>query len=235
MTTPVEDDDVASWVKRISAASEQGETLDLAKDHAANSADRNPAGGDKWGPERQIPAAALRAVLTNRNLAVDPHGLRINGARIVGPVDLENIKFEHALYLTKCRFDCHIGLCGSTLKELNLSGSHIRSLNLDQATITGGLFASDGFTATGEIRALAARISLLSMKGATLTNPDGNALLLDNATITGGMFLDSGFTATGEIRALGANISGQLSLNGAALTNPGGDALSLDRAAITGD
>ncbi|WP_067704449.1 hypothetical protein, partial [Nocardia jejuensis] len=101
------------------------------------------------------------------------------------------------------------------------------------ATIAGGMFANKGFTVAGEIRALAARIGSLSMNGATLANPDGDALSLDNATITGDLFAYNGFTATGEIRAPGANISGQLSMNGATLTNPAGNALLLDNATIT--
>lgn len=37
------------------------------------------------------------------------------------------------------------------------------------------------------------------MRGATLTNPAGDALNLDQATITDGMFLDRGFAATGQV------------------------------------
>ena len=39
----------------------------------------------------------------------------------------------------------------------------------------------------------------LNLRGATLTNPAGDALNLDQATITDGMFLDRGFAATGQV------------------------------------
>ncbi|MEU6558845.1 hypothetical protein [Nocardia nova] len=236
MTIPVESEHITTWVERLSAAAEQGKPIDLAEGCAAYSTGRSRAGGRAWGPERQIPAAALRTVLINRNLAVDPHGIHIRAAWISGPVDLENVEFEHALHLRGCRIEHLIDLSGSTLKELNLNGSHIQSLALDGATITGTVFAGEGFTATGEIHALEARIGgQLALRGARLANPGGVALRLDRAMINGDVFADDGFTATGEIRATSANIGGQLSLNGATLANRGGVALCLDQATINGD
>ncbi|MEV6280325.1 hypothetical protein [Nocardia sp. NPDC051832] len=139
MTLHVEADNVASWVERLTTAAKRGERIDLAEDLAADSTARDPASGKKWRSKRQIPAAALRKVLVDRDLDVDPHGIRINGARIIGPIDLENIKFEHALHLTACHVEHHINLTGSTLQTLQLSGSHIKSLTLIGATVTGDL------------------------------------------------------------------------------------------------
>ncbi|WP_327100270.1 hypothetical protein OIE68_16765 [Nocardia vinacea] len=230
MSGQVEADEVASWVERLTAAAERGEVLDLAEEFASDS-----AGGAYWVPERRIPAAALRTVLINRNLAVDPHGIRIHGALITGAVDLENVKFEHPVHLTTCLIEDHVDLAGATLKELSLSGSHIRSLGLAHATITGNLFA-DRLTATGEINAIGATIGgQLSLRGAGLSNPDGITLNLAGATITGGLFIRDRFTAAGQIRAIGATIGGQLSLKGASLVNLNGIALNLDGVTVTGN
>ncbi|MCZ4538532.1 hypothetical protein O4159_24405, partial [Gordonia terrae] len=73
----------------------------------------------------------------------------------------------------------------------------------------GGLFAHEGFTATGEVCANGAHIKgQLNLPGAQLSNPDGIALALDGATIDGGVFAHEGFTATGQVCANGAHIKG---------------------------
>ena len=120
----------------------------------------------------------------------------------------------------------------ATLRELDLTASHIQSLSLDEATITGGIFA-DRITTHGEIRALNATISgKLSLNGAHLNNPAAHVLTLDRATITGSIFAKQA-TTHGEIRAVAATIGNQLVLTGAHLNNPAADVLSLDRATIT--
>ncbi|UAK31465.1 hypothetical protein K8O92_27365 [Nocardia asteroides] len=230
----MDDDDtvVAEWVAWLVDAAQSGETLDLAAGLAPESDDRNPAWAEAWGTERQLPAAALRTVLIDRDLSVGPRGLRINGVRITGPVDLENVQFEHPLHLTGSRVEPNIDLSGSTLKELNLSGSYITSLNLTNATITGGLVARDEFT-TGMIRAPGASIGgQLDLRGAKLTNPNQDVLDLGGATVTGGLVAE-GLTATGKINITDASIGGQLELRGAKLTNPNQDVLDLTGATIT--
>ncbi|MEV0297004.1 hypothetical protein [Nocardia sp. NPDC050710] len=222
------------WVKRLRDAAEAGERLDLAADLPQESPDRNPAHAQSWGTDRQLPAAALRAVLLDRTLSVDPRGLRINGARITGPVDLENVQFEHPLHLTESHIAHDIDLSGSKLKELNLSRSHITSLNLTNATVIGDVFARDGFTAAGTIRAAVARIGgMFDLSGAILINPGGIALDLDGATVIGDLFARDRFAATGTIRAPCARIGGMFDLSGAIL-NTNGIALDLGGATVTG-
>ncbi|MEV6274832.1 hypothetical protein [Nocardia sp. NPDC051832] len=98
------------------------------------------------------------------------------------------------------------------------------------------LVANNGFTATGEVNAIGAKIGGdVSLIGATFTNPDSDALSLDGATITGDLLANNGFTATGEVTATGAKIGGDVSLTGATFTNPDGDALCLDSTTITGN
>ncbi|MBY6386617.1 hypothetical protein HG717_22225 [Rhodococcus erythropolis] len=222
------DDDVDEWAARLRTAMRTGKVLDLAADLSPLSILRNPTHADIWGRKRRIPAAALRVVLTDRDLAVDPHGLRIKGARITGPVDLENVQFNHPLHLTESHVEHDIDLTGSTLKELHLCGSHVTSLALDGATMTGDLVAGNGFKA-GTVRAVGATIlGQLNLSDATLDNSGRDALLLDLATIAGGLYTRGKFVAYGKVRAVGATIGGVLDLGGAVLTNPGDTALDLD-------
>ena len=122
MTDPPDDqsNDVQRWVDRLIAAARSGEVEDVGTGQPLD-----PAAANDRIPERTIPAAALREVLRRSDLVVDPHGLRINGARITGALDLEQIQFAHPLHLTSSRIDEDINLNGSALKELTLNGSHI--------------------------------------------------------------------------------------------------------------
>ncbi|MFI6430282.1 hypothetical protein [Rhodococcus oryzae] len=226
----------AAWEARLREAARSGERIDLAPDLTSDPNNQTPAPAEVWGTDRQIPASALRVVLSDPDIRVDPRGLWINGAQITsGPVDLANVQFNHPFGLTNCRVEGDIDLTGSALKHLALTGSHISSLHLCGTRIDGSLLANEDFTAAGEIRAIGARIGGQAVfVGATLRNPGGTALDLDKATVDTGVFLGEGFSAEGEVRALGAHIGGELALNGAALTNPNGTALNLDGVTIDG-
>ncbi|BBZ52484.1 hypothetical protein BST25_17940 [Mycobacterium heidelbergense] len=221
--------DVEWWVFRLSKAARAGAVFDPTDGKPVD-----PADGARWPVEHCLPAAALRRVLTDRELAVDPRGLRIRAVRIRDGLDLANITFPHPLHLVSCALDVGVDLSGAEVKELSFAGSHTERLLFDQAAITGDVQAGEGFTVHGEVRAIGVHIGgQLILDGATLRNPGGNALALDGADIRGGIFAGEGFTTEGEVRAVGARIGGQVNLNGATLRNRGGDALSLDGADIS--
>ena len=235
--TALTDDDVVmdAWIARLQSAAQAGATLDLAADLDPDSPDRDPTSADNWGAERHLPAAALRAVLIDRTLRVDPRGLRINGARFTTALDLENVHFDYPLYLTQCRIEGLADLTGTTFKELRLTGSHVKTLALDGTSIGGGVFADAGFCALGEVRAPGARIAgQLTLRGATLANPGGVALNLDSAIIDGDFIADQGLSATGRVSAHGVKITGPLILRDSTFVNPDGEALILDNADIGG-
>ncbi|MQP33456.1 hypothetical protein GEO20_15925 [Rhodococcus erythropolis] len=217
------------WVNRLSDAAKGGWIVDLR--FGAPARQYNPATADQWPADRRIPASALRTVLLGDHTGFDPRGLRIAGARITGDVDLAHITFNYPLHMVRCRIDQPINLYAATLRALNLTASHIQSLFLDGATITGGLFAKQ-ITSRGAIRAIGATIGgQLNLTGARLNNPGAEVLTLDGATITGAVF--AGQIAThGEIRAIGATIDGQLNLTGAHLNNPGKIVLTINKTSI---
>jgi hypothetical protein len=136
--------DLQEWIDRLSEAARTGDILDLA-----GSGPVDPADAESWPPDRWIPAAALRHVLTSRDFSVDPRGLRISGARFREELDFAHIAFQHPLHLTSCALDAAIDLSGAVVKELSLEGSHTHRVNLDNAQITGGVFAN-GLEADGE-------------------------------------------------------------------------------------
>jgi hypothetical protein len=217
------------WVERLVNAAQSGALLDLA-----DGLPSDPGTVDSWNHERTLPAAPLREVLIRADLAFDPRGLRIRGARITGDLDLAYITFSHPLELIECDIQGDINMNYATLKALRFTGTRTRTLGLDGAHISGDLYADEGFKTYGQFRAPGAHIGgRLRMNGATLTSPDGYALILDFVEISGGLSADISFNTHGEFRAPNAHIGGELRMNGATLTNPSGDALLLDTADIT--
>ncbi len=226
-------DEVSSdvWVKRLIEASQQGEVVDLQVGESMEHS--GPESVDQWASNRSIPASAIRTVLSCKQNKLDPNGLRIKGAHIIGLVDFANIDIDFPLHLINCAVDETIYLNNSKLRELTVSSSNIAGLNLEGSHITGALFARH-VTAHGEIRGVGARIGgQLVLEDATLNNPDKIALNFDRSDVAGGINADN-ITAHGEIRALGARIGGQLVLEGATLNNPDKIALNFDRSDIAG-
>ncbi|MGV9747887.1 hypothetical protein ACWDTG_23705 [Rhodococcus zopfii] len=223
--------DRAAWVTRLTDAATSGMTVNLRSGVPAYLYD--PATADRWPTDRHIPARAIREVLTGDHEGFNPGGVRIVGARITGDVDFAHITFDFPLHLIRCRIDQPMNLNNVRLRQLMLSGSHLRSLDLDEANIAGGLLANR-ISTHGEVRAIGATIKgRLDLDDAHLRNSGRDVLSLHNATIPGGLFARRLIT-DGAIRALDATINSQLNLHGAQLHNPGKDVLSLDRATITG-
>src|SRR5215831_16830523 len=64
----------------------------------------DPAHADEWTHDRDVRADLIRwlAVENGANSLVDPSGVRLLGARIVGPVDLSHVKVPFAITLVRC-------------------------------------------------------------------------------------------------------------------------------------
>jgi hypothetical protein len=74
-----------------------------------------------WGDSRTIRATVIRDILRGRLAAnPDPHGLRIRGTRIIGPLDLDHLTTDVNLDLRDCLLEerrprpgCPPGFCQS--------------------------------------------------------------------------------------------------------------------------
>ncbi|WP_205629657.1 hypothetical protein, partial [Jiangella muralis] len=71
-------------------------------------------------PDVAIPAAAVRAVLLDRDLAahIDPRGLVVIGAVIVGDLDLADVHIGYPISFRCCRFTDGLDLVGATVHSL---------------------------------------------------------------------------------------------------------------------
>jgi len=139
--------------------------------------------------------------------------------------------------------DCTGGTFEGTETETP-AGKTIVALGADGLQAGGGVFLSERFHATGEVRLIGARIQgNLSCDGGTFENPDGDALTADGVEVGGDTFMRRPFHAKGLVRLPGARIRGDLDCNGgtfegAETETPEGKmivALGADRLQVGGD
>jgi hypothetical protein len=215
-----------------------GPSSDLS--HPSN----DPAKSSDWGNERNVRASLIRWLCFDRTARdrVDPSGIRVSGARVVERLNLSYATVPFGLTLTACCLLEDAELVSTTLAELNLKGSWVRSLYADCISVKGGVFLSGGFRAEGEVRVPAAQIGIdLSCENSLFANPSKVALNADGINVRRNIFLGDGFRADGEVRLLGAQIGGNLECDGATLKNAppqqfqgSGIALHADRVVVGG-
>jgi hypothetical protein len=211
-------------------------------------ADGTPnAAADKWPGTRNIRADLIRWLLVDREASkrVDPHGVLIQGARIVGLLDLSFTNSPVPLALWGCRLEQDLVLSYAKMPVLNLDGSWTAAITADGLSLEGDIFLRNGFRAEGEVRLPGATIGGdLDATGGTFKNLKGSALTADGAKIAGAVFMKpefnagsvvkNKFAAQGEVRLLGAKIGGNLEASGGTFHNSNGNALNADRVQITG-
>ncbi|WP_214514800.1 hypothetical protein [Rhodococcus sp. WY5] len=159
--------------------------------------------------------------------------LTIEGASITGHAVADQLTTYGGIEAFGAHFGSLLSLNSAFLHHPpHGPGQHV--LNIDGATITGGIFADDLAT-HGEIHAISANIGgQFKLNGANLRNPSRDALVLNNATVTGGIFADE-LDVNGRILAVGTNIGGPVILNGADLRNPSQTLILLNGATIRGE
>ncbi|MDD7965499.1 hypothetical protein [Actinomycetospora lemnae] len=199
----------------------------------------------EWGRDHDLDAEDLRALLLGRGLpdqeTVDPRGVQLRGARIVGRLDLDQLSATVPLTLVDCRLDegvtaqaahlPHLALhrcCVSTIYSSALNAAGIRlddDLHLTSSVLT--TTATDTFA----VSLAGARIEGdFNCSGSKLVNESGAALVADRAEITGEVSFSGGFSALGAgmasaVRLRGARITGELWCREAELVNESGPAL----------
>jgi hypothetical protein len=217
----------------------RGERLDLAADDEVI----DEAAMRSWGESRTCRATVIRDILRGQlGDNPDPHGLRLQGARITGPLDLDNLTTDVNLELRDCLLEegvlardarlASVSLAGCLLEHpaeppLYAEGLTCSVLDLNRARIIG-------HADVGAVRLLGAHIDgRLSCVGARLRNDSGPALSADALQVGQSMFLSNWCTATGTgedgaVSLLGAHIGLNLYCHGADLRNDSGPALVAD-------
>ena len=209
--------DLSEAEKRLLHALPNGQTAYCGSKPNPSGPDYRPADADSWDGQRRIRANMISWLCVDAEAAkrIDPSGIQVCGAKIVGRLNLFFVSISFPLLFQLCRFDDDIDLKFVTLPALNLSGSWTRSLIADGIHVRADVSLDEGFTSVGEVRVLDAQIGgSLSCRAGTFKNLGGVALAADRAEIRGGVMLDGGFSAGGETRLAGAYVGNQLGCNG---------------------
>ncbi|WP_285629591.1 hypothetical protein [Actinoallomurus iriomotensis] len=221
----ISDEAPAEQERRIVSATRTGALVDLSVGDAEHD---DPANGALWDGTRTVRAELLIELLTAEGTSGRPRAIKVRGARIVGPLDLEACELACPLLLRDCYIDDPINLDEATAPAIRLPGCHLQGLSAKRVRVLGNLEFNDGFLAGGEVSLLSARIGGALWLSGLLTNPGGVALSAGGITVDQDMVCVPGFAAKGEVDLSGARIGGQLDLSGAQLINPDGRALHAD-------
>lgn len=141
-------------------------------------------------------------------------------ARIVGTLDLEGRKLDHALILEDCYVEEPILLGGTEARTIRLPGCHLWGLEAVQLNTRGDLDLREVTTTGTLIDISSARIGgSLGLSGAVLSRVDGVALRADRAVVAQNVVCVSA-SIRGTLRMVGADIGGRLLLDDTELFAP---------------
>ncbi|WP_212826744.1 pentapeptide repeat-containing protein [Catellatospora sp. TT07R-123] len=176
--------------------------------------------------DRDVRAEVLRGLLL-----AGPGGepsrlsrLRLTGARIAGPLDLDHSQVDTSIALHDCVFTDRISCYGTILRHVDLKGCRFPGLLASYAVFAGTLNLRDSHS-SATVHLIGARIDgSLILNRAQLSDAQ---LALSGTRLSVGVDIlaQGGFTCHGELRLNDAEIGGALRWEGAALRNPGGKAL----------
>ncbi len=219
---------------------------------------------DEWGSERTIRGYVLAALLTFVGSKAIPtiRQIQIQGARVIGDVDLCKAEVAVAARFAQCFFGDNVKLWLARTRTLQLETCVLASLDATGTCVEGTLeIVRSRVQCTVSIRD--ARIShSVVLSGSRIVGDGRQALDADGLKAGGGVELsqlpsdpdarratgeglqpmeksgqpsdDGGFHASGEVRLIGASITGQLNCTGGRFNNPTGIALTADSAEIGG-
>lgn len=213
--------------------------LDLAGSHSIDEASMQ-----EWGDERTIAASMVRDILLGRHGVIDPRGVRIRGACIVGRLDLDNARTDVGLRLESCYLPEGItaesaDLLGLQLHDCLLANTVAPALNLPHANLRSALNIH-GCTIRampkfgGAVNMIAAKVGgNLNCNGSRIYNESGPGIGADNLRVSGSLFLRYGFEAYGDgtlgtVRLNRSRIDSFVDFSGANLHNKSGPAISAD-------
>ena len=229
---------------------EQVETGEVANYLAETASQNDPSQADTWDDSRQLRATLLVWLCTDTEASqfITHRGIQIQGARIVGSLDLQFAMLPFPLICQQCAFTAAIRLERATVKFFDLSGSYlagsaIKLPEVDQAVqialearglqVESDVFLRQGFHAIGCVVLWGATIGgNLNCEQGRFKNADGNALFADNIEIRGDVSLRQGFHATGRVSLAGASIGGTLACNQGRFENAGSTALFAEGIAV---
>ncbi len=140
-------------------------------------------------PENTVRADLIRYLLLGDDILHDK-GLRLRGAWITGPLDLQGCDIARDLTLTHCHLADAITLINTRLRGLHLSACSLKGLPADNANFSGSLYLRSGTEVFGEISLAGARIAGdMQCCDVTLRPGEQDAIFAPSLRVDGSVFL----------------------------------------------
>jgi hypothetical protein len=205
----------------------------------------DPAHADEWSKDREVRAAVIRWLCVDPEAirCIDPGGLRLLGAKIVGGLNLSTVRVPFAITLRDCSILELIDLTSTTISNLDLSDSYTGPIHAGSINVADRLVLGNGFHAAGRVTLSGAKIGLLSATaGHFRYSPEPNdyfpafrtALDLTGAQIKGLVLMDRGFESQGAVVLIRVAIGGDLFCASGRFINPARMAIGAIGAEIGG-
>jgi hypothetical protein len=140
-------DDLSDRERELIESSRRGEVL------VCSNLDRDTLAGSD-DPAHQVRAELIRELLLGRRGPLDPRGIQVHAARIVGVLDLQYVQATVGLDLRACAITESIRAQAGRLPRLSLSRSRINTLHADGLQVDGDMvLVGAGVTGSGELGA----------------------------------------------------------------------------------
>lgn len=209
-----------------------------------NDSSNDPANASQWGPQREIRASLIRWMSVDPDAIkqIDPQGIRVLGAKIVGSLDLSQVRVPFTISLRNCAIPEAMELGSAEIPSLYLQGSYTGSIHAILLNVPRGLSLEDVHL-TGIVDLEGAAIGVLNANGghfkfapepgylgATLRT----VLNLGGATIKDSVLLNEPFEADGGVSLNGTRIGADVSAVSGHFFNPGNVAIDALGAQIAG-
>ncbi len=183
-------------------------------------------------PELTVRASLVRFVLLDRSddLALHDKGVRLRGALITGPLDLQGCDLDRDISLSHCKLTDPVNLVNARLRGLHLSGCYMGGMSADNASFAGSLYIRAGSHVAGEISLAGARITGdLQICDATLESATQDAIFAPSLQVSGSVFLGNypysdtvtTLTATGLLFFSSVRVEHDFFLTNTAISPPG--------------
>ena len=212
---------------------DRGEIAVAGLSSNSDDSSNDPMRAEKWSHERDIRASLLVWLCEDPSVKpfINPAGIEILGARIVGRLDLSHVRVPFALTMRKCTIGERIGLVETDIPHIDLNGSYVSEIDAEGLIVHGDLNMGDGFHASGQTRLERAKIdgalicsggSFHYSKGSMsrYTGGEKPALILDEIVIGSEADLDFGFRSEGAVTMRQAFVVHDIGFYGAHLINP---------------
>ncbi len=179
------------------------------------------------GDRQNVPAEAVGELCLDER--AEWREISVEGARIIGRLDLGGRLIDRFLQFRDCEFTDSIDLTGARASAgIHLEMCEIRSLCADRLSVRGDLVL-ERVCSDGLISLCGARLTgHLRCTGSKFSQSSGNAFNAKGIAVEGSVLFDGGFSSVGEFILTMARINGTADMTGASFSNEGGPALTAE-------